>query len=63
MDESNDDLEREFGSGSQPEHLLDGCWCRHPTGVHHWDPVRDYRELMCNVCKAKATGTETTDEA
>jgi hypothetical protein len=45
------DLERQFGPGSQPEHLdEEGCWCRHPRNRHQWDPVRDYRELMCDAC-------------
>ena len=49
----SDDLERDFMA--PVEHLDEDCWCHHPRESHRFDPVRDYRELLCDEC---ATGEE-----
>lgn len=44
-----DQLERDFFV-SPGEHKDADCWCGHPASDHKPDPVRDYRELVCEGC-------------
>jgi hypothetical protein len=35
------------------EHLERDCWCTHSPDEHHWDALRDYRELICLACRGE----------